>query len=177
MEQDNKKYIYSRPVLDFVTVCVEFCKQLEQCRNIERSEFIRIMRGLLPMLYLKASMLKQNTEDTDDGYWNEETVTEEDYNYVRSGVCSVMKDKDDYLDVFVKDFKYSDRPVLRTISEDLADMYQALRNFIEPYRSECEEATEVALQEITETFRTVWGQTTLNALRALHDAEFGGMEN
>lgn len=176
MEEDNKKYIYSRPVLDFVTVCVEFCKQLEQCHSMERSEFIRIMRGLLPMLYLKISMLKQNTEDS-DGYWNEETVTEEDYNYVRSGISSVMGDKDDYLDVFVKDFKYSDRPVLRTISEDLADLYQALRNFIEPYRSECEEATEVALQEITETFRSAWGQTALNALRALHDAEFGGMEN
>ena len=35
-----------------------------------------------------------------------------------------MGDKDDYLDVFVQDMVYSDQPIKKSISEDLADIYQ-----------------------------------------------------
>ena len=34
-----------------------------------------------------------------------------------------MGDKDDYLDVFVQDMVYSDQPIKKSISEDLADIY------------------------------------------------------
>ena len=41
-----------------------------------------------------------------------------------------MGDKDDYLDVFVQDMVYSDQPIKKSISEDLADIYQDLKDFI-----------------------------------------------
>ncbi|MBR6482489.1 MAG: DUF5063 domain-containing protein, partial [Bacteroidaceae bacterium] len=52
MEHEDN-YLYSQNVLDFVRVCTEYCRFLEQVVGTEREEFVDVMRGLLPMLYLK----------------------------------------------------------------------------------------------------------------------------
>lgn len=169
MEEDN--YVYSEKVLGFVAVCVEYCKCLEQCREAEREAFVDTMRGILPMLYLKVPSLK---DVPDCPGFNEPHVTEGDYDFVRSSVASVMGDRDDYLEVFVEDFKYSDQPVLRTVSEGLADIYQVLRDFVEVFREGFEEAMKVGLHDVAEQFELSWGQVLLNTLKALHDSRFGG---
>lgn len=168
--EPEENYLYSQNVLDFVRVCTEYCRFLEQASETERNEFVDVMRGLLPMLYLKGSLLQAVPEVP--GY-NEQRVTEEDYNYIRARVCAVMGEFDEYLDVFVEDFKFSDKPVLCTISEDLADVYQVLRELVECFREGYEEAMQVAIYEVREQFPTYWGRTVLNALRALHDVRFG----
>jgi hypothetical protein len=161
--------IYSQKTLEFIQVASEYCKVMEHSREFEQHDFIDVMRNLLPMVYLKISLIGE-VEETDG--FNEPKVTEEDYNYVRSGVANILAEKDDYLDVFVEDFKYSEQPILCTISENLADIYQALRNLLEVYRSNYEEAMQVALFDTIEDFKLYWGQTLLNALKALHDARF-----
>lgn len=165
----EESQIYSPKTLEFITVASEYCKALEHCREFEQHEFIDVMRNLLPMVYLKVSLIGEIEEA--DGY-NEPKVTEDDYNYVRSGVAAVLAEKDDYLDVFVEDFKYSEQPILCTISENLADIYQALRNLLEVFRSNYEDAMQVALYDTVEDFKLYWGQTLLNALKALHDVRF-----
>ena len=168
MEQSNK-YIYSPQVLEWMTICTEFCKYLENCRGEEQARFVGVMRGLLPLLDLKTSLL---SKDIDAEGYNEDSVTEEDYNYIRANVAAIMKEKDDYLDVFVEDFKYSDQAVLCTVSENLADIYQTVRNTVEVFREGYEEAMEVAVVEAIDSFEHYWGQRLLNALRALHDARY-----
>lgn len=167
--QTEDKYIYSQPVLDLVTVSAEFCKYLEQCEGKEIPDFCRVMRGLLPMLYLKMSLLGDVPEAMG---WNDHKVTEGDYDFVRSAVAAILSDKDDFLDVFVEDFKYSERPVLCTISENLADIYQQLRELVEAFRDGYEDAMQVALFEVADEFRMQWGQKLLNALRAIHDISY-----
>ena len=167
--ETEEQYIYSRPVLDFITVCTEYCKYLEQPTTTERQKFIDVMRGLLPMLYLKASLLGEIPEEPG---FNEPCVTEEDYDFVRSSIAHIMAEKDDYLDVFVEDFKYSDQPVLCTISENLADVYQIVRELVEAFRRGYEESMQVALYDAINEFELQWGQKLLNALRALHDVRF-----
>ena len=140
-----EQYVYSQPVLEWMTVCTEFCKQLEQCEGTERAD------------------LPGFTEDH---------VTEDDYEYIRRCVATVMAEGDDYLDAFVEDFKYSEEPVLRTVSEDLADVYQAVRNAVETFREGHEEAMQVAVGEAIDSFETYWGGRLLSALRAIHDVRF-----
>lgn len=162
-------YIYSQSVLDFVRVSTEYCKYIEQCQNSSLADFTRVMRGLLPMVYLKLTLMGDVSEVAG---WNDRKLTEEDYDFVRSSVAQIMADKDDFLDVFVEDFKYSEQPVLCTVSECLADIYQQLRELVETFREGYEEAMEVALAEVVEEFRMQWGQKLLNALRAIHDVCF-----
>lgn len=166
------KHIYRRDVLDFVTVATEFCRQLEQCEGSERGEFARMLQQILPMLYLKASMI----DEVEEGIgFVEDIVTEEDYDYVRHQMAIILRDADDYLDVFCEDFKYSDSPVLCTISESLADCYQSLRNMVESFRRGYDDAMEVALFDCLQDFHTHWGQQLLGALRAIHELLASGM--
>lgn len=164
--QNEEKFLYSQPVIDLVTVCTEYCKYLEQCQGTETKDFCRIMRSLLPMVYLKTTLLGQIPETAG---WNEKRVTEEDYNYIRASVATILGGEDDFLDVFVEDFKYSEHPVLCTVSENLADIYQQLRELVEAFREGYEESMEVALYDTVDEFKIQWGQKLLNALRALHD--------
>lgn len=164
MTEEN--YLYSTRVLDFVTVSTEYCRFLEQCEGKELTEFTEVMRALLPMLYLKTALIGEVPEEPG---WNEKKLTEADYDYVRSSIASIFGEKDDFLDVFVEDFKYSEQPVLCTISENLADIYQQLRELVEAFREGYEEAMQVALYETAEEFKLQWGQKLLNALRAIHD--------
>lgn len=170
MEQNKK--IYSEAVVEFVTVSAEYCKRLESCQEVERDDFVDVFCKILPLLYLKTSLVTGLVADDEEGFV-EHPVTEEDYNYIRNCVADILADKDDYLDVFVEDFKYSDRPIRQTISENLADVYQNLRNFVEVYRQGYDDATQQALSEVTLSFELEWGQKLLNALRALHDVKYG----
>lgn len=164
--ESNENYVYTQPVLDFITVSTEYCKYLEQCQGAELSDFLRVMRGLLPMVYLKATLLGEVPEAQG---WTEPKLTEADYDYIRGNVAALLAEKDDFLDVFVEDFKYSEHPVLCTVSENLADVYQQLRELVESFRSGDEDSMETSLSETMVEFRLQWGQKLLNALRALHD--------
>ena len=147
-------FLYSQPVLDLITIATEYCKQVEQTEGEERNHFIDVMRGILPMIYLKMSLLGDIPEIPG---FNEGKLTEADYDYIRHNVAAILAERDDYLDVFVEDFKYSDQPVLCTISENLADIYQVLRELVETFREGFEEPMQVALFEAVEKFKLSLG--------------------
>jgi hypothetical protein len=138
-------------------------------RSFCRNTFNDVVRGLLTVIYLRATLLPDF--DDPEGY-NDPCVTEDDYNYIRNKVARTMKDLDDYLDVFVQEFKYNDQPILCTISEGLADLYQVLRQLTEAYKNEYEEAIHAQIYDVKESFQNEWGQKLLNTLKALHDARF-----
>ena len=119
---DNKHIVYASVTLDFVTVCVEFCTFLEKMEAMSRTEWTSNMLRILPSLYLKAVLLP-SVEVLGDGR-AEVFVTEQDYKLIENHVASVIADEDVYLDVFLEDMKYSDRPVSSFVSEDIADIYQ-----------------------------------------------------
>lgn len=79
-----------------------------------------------------------------------------------------MRDEDDFLDVWHPDFQYSEMPLVTTVSESLADCYQSLRNMVETFRQENEEAMQVTLYECLQDFSERWGLRLLGALMALH---------
>lgn len=172
MSESIDKHIYRRDVLDFVTVATEFCRQLEQCEGSERGEFARMLQQLLPMLYLKATMVEEVDEEVG---FVEDIVTEDDYEFIRHQIALILRDADDYLDVFCEDFRYSDSPLVCTVSESLADCYQSLRNMVEAFRRGYDEAMEVALYDCLHDFSEHWGQQLLGALRAIHELLASGL--
>ena len=167
MENSNKNHIIYAPVtLDFVTVSVEFCSFLEKTEAISRKEWIKTVLRILPLLYVKATLLP-SVEILDEEL-SEIFVSEQDYMLISNQVASMLGEEDVYLDVFVVDMKYSDRPVSSFISEDIADIYQDIRNFVSIYQYGLEESMINALSICSENFRLYWGQKLVNVLRPLH---------
>lgn len=163
---NDNQIVYAPVTLDFVTVSVEFCSFLEKMEVRSRTEWSEIMLRILPLLYVKASLLPL-VVDLDDEL-AEVFVSHQDYMLVANQVASVLGEEDVYLDVFVEDMKYSDRPVSSFVSEDIADIYQDIRNFVSVYQHGLEETMINALKVVSENFRLYWGQKLVNVLRPLH---------
>ena len=57
MGKEEKSPVYSRDVMELVTVAVEYCAFLEKTEERTRMDFVDTMMKLLPLLYLKAALL------------------------------------------------------------------------------------------------------------------------
>ena len=156
--------------MELLTVAVEYCAYLEQADRHDRYELLDTMSKLLPLLYLKGTMLPDYESLSDD--LPADYVTEENYNIIRNNIAYTMGEMDDYLDVFVEDMRYSDSPILMTISENLADIYQDLKNFAYIYKIGAEEQMPAAIEQCKQNFKTDWGQKLANVLRAIHEAKY-----
>ncbi len=168
----ESELIFERNVVEFVTVAAEFCKFLEQAETTPRNTFVDTSLKILPLLYLKAEMLPACERMGEDDL--ETFVTEDAYEVLRMNMAGIMAEKDDYLDVFVSEMKYSDQPIRKFISEELADIYQDIRDFIFVFQLGLNETMHDALAVCQENFKLYWGQKLVNALRALHDAKYNG---
>ncbi len=162
--------VFSRNTVEFVTVAAEFCAYVERSNEHSRKEFVDTLLKLLPLLYIKAQMLPDEERISDDDL--EDFVSEDSYEVMRMTIYDLLADKDSYLDVFVNDMKYSDTPITKSISEDIADIYQDIKNFVCLFQLGINETMHDAIIECNEHFRTYWGQTLTNTLRALHDIRY-----
>ena len=171
---DKEDIVFSRNTVEFVTVAAEYCAFLERANEYTRKELVDTLLKLLPLLYLKAQMLSSEERINDDDF--EDFVTEDSYEVLRITLAEILSDKDAYLDVFVAEMKYSDTPVTKNISEDLADIYQDIKNFVCLFQVGINETMHDAVLQCREHFAQYWGQTLVNTLRALHEIEYNTPE-
>ena len=166
----ESQVIFDRNVIEFVTVAAEFCGFLERAEGTKRDKFVDTSLKILPLLYLKASLLPECEMMSDE--YPENYVTEETYEILRMNIASVLTEKDDYLEVFLPDMAYSDTPIKKCISEDLADIYQDIKDFIFIFQLGLNETMNDSLVICKENFGNIWGQKLVNTLRALHDVKY-----
>ena len=174
MNNDNNSSVYERDILELVTVAVEFCAYVENAAEKDRKIFISTMQKLLPLLYLKGVLAPKYelTEECDSDSLSS-FVSMENYDIVRNNVAFVMGEYDSFLDVFVEDMKYSDTPILSSVSENIADIYHDLKNFVCAYKDGTEEMRYDAIVMCKSNFENYWGQRLVNVLRALHEINYG----
>ena len=172
--ESTSQVIFDKNSIEFVTVSAEYCGFIERARQMERKDFVDTALKILPLLYLKASLIPE-CELMGEGDL-EIFVTEEDYELARMSVAHVMGAKDDYLEVFLPDMAYSDTPLKKCISEDLADIYQDLKDFIGVFQLGLNETMNDSLFVCKEHFAEFWGQRLVNTMRALHDMKYNASE-
>ena len=166
MKENNTHYVYQEAAIEFVTVAVQLCLYLEQSAEQEKDEIIEKMLCMLPLLYLKAKLLPKSVEEM-DGY-PERFVSETEYEDMRQMVASKLGSDDAYLEVFVEDMRYSDEPITAFVSENIADIYQEIKDLACNYQTRDEAVMNDALVSCMDGFEQHWGQKLLNVLRALH---------
>jgi hypothetical protein len=162
----NKSTIYERNTIEFITVALEYCSFVEEASQYTMPDFVDKATKILPLLYLKASLLPVVLSDDETEL--ELSITEAGYESIRNGIAAILGARDSYLETFHPDIQYSDTPIADFISENLADIYQDTGNFCYIFRQGNEEAMNEALALCRFNFQEYWGQRLLNALRALH---------
>lgn len=167
---NSDKPIYAHDTLEFVTVAAEFCAFLEQSPGRDKKEFEDTLLKLLPLLYLKAHLL--NRVESNGDFLPDDQVTEDDYNFIRNTIYDILQADDDYEDLVYDEDMQTDESHWKSLSENLADMYQALRNFVSVYQQGIEDCMLDALWSVVDSFELYWGQNLVDTLRRLHQLRY-----
>jgi hypothetical protein len=165
---------YSRNVIEFVAVANEFCKYAEHASELQGDELLKILQRILPLMYLKASLLPQLNPYFEDG--NEKFVSESDWIRINETLKEKFGSANDYLEVFDEKMNESDGPVVSLISENMADIYQDIKDFLIIYQTGTAELMNDAVWECRLNFETFWGQKLVNSMRAIHKFLYSGEE-
>jgi hypothetical protein len=165
-----KDIVLSKYTEEFVRAALEFCILVEKVKSDEKDLFVENIVKVLPLLYLKISIIPPIEENYDSELGSK--VTEEMYNSVLENLGNLMGDDDLYLETFHPDIKLSDSPVAVKISEDLADIYQDLGNFIAEFKNGEKETMNDSLVLCIQNFKRYWGQRLVNSLRAVHSIRY-----
>jgi hypothetical protein len=166
-EEGLHSIAYSKNVIEFITVANEFCSFLERSDDLETSVFLGRLQKILPLLYLKASLLPDFEFEAEDDL--EKFVTEIDYNMILEKVLQHTDAKDDYQEVFITGMQFSESALTSTISENVADIYQEMKDLVMSFRMLNDEVMEQSVWECKNNFSSLWGQTLVNCLRAVHN--------
>ncbi len=166
-EEVNKIGVYAPEILEFVRLANEYCKWLEEADQESSMKFIENAVKILPDIYHRV-LLFQETEPVLEG-GNEKFVTEQDWSEIFQKILHQLGQHNSYLRLANdQEFDRSDL-VTHTISEDLSDIYQDLKDFTSQFRQGVEEIMNDAVWELMSNFDQYWGVKLLNSLKALHN--------
>lgn len=164
--EKEEKVIYSRQVAEFAASANEYCKYLESTRDISGIEILKVLQRLLPYIYLRGSLLPLLEPVLEEP--NKKTVTEFDWTRMHENLLSKLGSNDPF-PVIVSLGDPADGLYTGSISENLSDIYQDLKDFIVSYKSGNEEVMNDAVWEVLMNFEEFWGKKLLNVLTAIHD--------
>jgi hypothetical protein len=171
MSQDLEQIVYSKNVIEFVAVANEYCNFVENHAQVNRRVFVERMQKIFPLVYLKASLLPQIDDEHAES--PEKFVNEVEYNFLVNKLAEKLAQFDSYQEVFDEGMQFSEGAIDASISENICDIYQDLKDFIMAYRIGTVEIMVDALWECNNNFQNYWGQKLVNGLRALHTLVYG----
>ncbi len=170
----NSDPVFSRNVVEFVAVANEFCKYAEHAPELKGDELLKILQRILPLMYLKASLLPKLDPFFEDG--NEKFVTETDWTNINETLKEKFGTANDYLEVFDDKISDTDGAISASISENMADIYQDIKDFLLLYQTGTGEVMNDAVWECRMNFENFWGQKLVNSMRAIHKFIYSGEE-
>ncbi len=159
-------FVYSTEVLEFVKISKDFIDMLQDEQPEDRKDFIEKSLQILPMMYAKLLVVPSNEPEFDSG--NEKHVTEEEWSGIYQKIYGILASQNEYLDI-PEEEEYDRMEIIsRELSDDLADIYQDVKDFLENFRMGVEEVMNDAIWECRVNFENYWGKKLLRASLNLH---------
>ncbi|WP_319503618.1 DUF5063 domain-containing protein [uncultured Draconibacterium sp.] len=166
--------VYSKNVVEFVTVANEYCSTIENVSHLTAEENLAKLQKLLPLLYLKASVVGKIEMVMDEEL--EKFVNELDYNVLHQKWLQLLGENDGFHEVFDPNIQFGEETVRASVSENLMDIYQDLKDCITNYSIGNEEVMNDAISECIYHFEEFWGQQLVNVMRAVHMLVYSGAD-
>lgn len=155
----------SRVNLEMVTIADEFCKLTEGYDKIDAATFIKTLRGFIPLLYLRGSLLQAAEPEFPEA--NERFVTEEQWDDLFTGLRALLGTQDEFQYMGLSE--YGEQTVLRgSLSEHIADVYQDLKDFVLLFKRPAVAARENAVFECARLFSERWGNRLATMMPVVH---------
>ncbi|PID93763.1 MAG: hypothetical protein CSA95_06105 [Bacteroidetes bacterium] len=165
MTTSQENPVASKGVLEMFTVAVEFCLFVEKASNYKRADILTYMQKMIPLLYLKGALLPTILPEYPEA--NERYVTEMQW----EDIFTPLREKFGSLDNFPY-YNYQEMdmepPSKGSLAENLADIYQDLKDFTLLYQKNSLAAKENAVAELKRFFTSHWGSRLVETLHYIH---------
>ena len=169
MAEENTKPIYSKHVGEMLTVANEYCMFIEKAEEYRKQDIIEYMYKILPMLYLKGILVPGTT--VGDPSANEKYVNEMQWERVFYAVKGKLEEDDKYW--IVRNTGLNEyEPQEASLSDNLADIYQDMKDFLMLYQRNSDAAKENAVADFKNLFQNHWGIRAVRALNRFHELMF-----
>lgn len=157
--------IYSRQSLEMITVANEFCIYINEIDKYEQSDIFKYLHHICPLLYLKGSLLP--TIQIEDEQANERFMTQEEWAAIFHKLRIKFGANDEFLFIAPNE-KMDFNPVKNSLADQLADVYQDLKDFLLLYQKSSKAAKQNAVAECKSLFESHWGYRVVSIQQALH---------
>lgn len=156
--------VFHKNTIEFITVSKEYVNFCEDLTPYEPQAAVVILHRLLPLVYLKASLLP--IFEPIEGL-PEDVVSEDIYNLIAAAFEEKFGEMD--LDCEIHEINaQNNEKNSAPLSEILADIYQDLKNVLTNYQSGDELIMESSLYVCKQNFELFWGQRLPAAMQMLH---------
>jgi hypothetical protein len=164
-KESTQDDLYSKKVIEMLTVANEYCLFIEKAEDFTSEEIFRYMQKILPLIYLKASLLPEIPVSDESAA--EHFVTEEQWENLFNTLSVKFGENDIYYFIDLLEKSHSD-PVRASIAENLTDLYQDMKDFVLLYQKPVRIAQECAVRDCKILFETRYGYRIVNAQQAIH---------
>lgn len=160
--------VYSKLVLELLTVANDFCLTVAGAENIEKNILTDYLLKVCPLLYIKASLLPEIPVENPEV--NEKFLTQEEWESIFNSLRNKFGRDDEFW--YVDPSNSANEPVKGSLAECIADIYQDLKDFLLLYQKNSLAAKENAVHDIKRLFENRWGYELVNAHKSLHYLSF-----
>ncbi len=161
--------VYSRKVLEMITVANEYCLFLEKAEDYSPEELLNFLQKISPLIYLKSTLLPDIIVDDEDAV--EHYVNEEQWEFLFNVLYNKFGEKDQFYFVDLRETSHHD-PVKGSLAESFTDIYQDLKDFLLLYQKPLKAFKENAVNECKRLFETRYGSRLINAQAAIHAIQY-----
>ena len=157
--------VYSKKVIEMLTVANEFCLFIESAVDTSKDDLLNYLQKICPLIYIKAALLPDIETGDEDAV--EHFVTEEQWEDIFNNLHLKLGEDDLYY--FIDHHEKTHQDAVRaSLSENLTDIYQDLKDFLLLYQKPLKAAKENAVRDCKKLFETRFGYRLVNAQTAIH---------
>ena len=164
-EKTQADPVYSKNVLEMITVANEYCLFMERNSDLSKEDFLFYLQKICPLIYLKAALLP--TVEVSDEDALEHFVTEEQWEDLFNSMHLKLGEADLYYFIDHHEKSHQDA-VKASLAENLTDIYQDLKDFLLLYAKPLKASKENAVNDCKRLFETRYGYRLVNAHSAIH---------
>ncbi len=159
MENSNLK---EQVITEFIVIAAEYCRAFSNLHQFTPHDFASYSLKILPLLYLRASALPDFEGYDRDAI--EKFVAEEEWTRVKLQIAKMFGKYDRYVESIGRFGKNEEG----SISENLADVYQDLKDFTQLIAFGIDDVANEAVGEVKRNFTEYWGQRVVNSMKVIH---------
>ena len=171
-EETGNRLLREESVVSFIVAAAKYCALVETESTTEwTEETMRECRTILSEVYASALRFPdvELRAEYAESELPERIVTEDSYRKVMLRLRKFFGEEDRFPEAQHEDQKLSERPVSVSLSELMADLYQALADPLWNIRQNGPRILPETLADLKYAFEIEWGKKLLSVLKQLHN--------